>query len=96
VLLLVSPSLALLRRYDEACRGHGVAFFGAASRGAASFLFANLHTHTFASTVGLAAFAFLALRCCQHPASSMCFKGAACQLLQRLVDGGALQVLFQM
>lgn len=51
VVLLVSPSLALLRRYDEACRQHSTAFFGAASRGACSFFFADLQSHTYASTV---------------------------------------------
>lgn len=112
VVLLVSPSLALIRRWDEACRqqvsAHSddvwpvlfstiihtiaywkalirytlclcsmlaylepiqpvplsflfqlecvfseqdIAFFGAASRGACSFFFVDLSTHTFASTV---------------------------------------------
>lgn len=51
VVLLVSPSLDLLRRWDEACRQQNTAFFGAASRGACSFFFVDLQTHTFASTV---------------------------------------------
>lgn len=51
VVLLVSPSLALLQRWDEACRQQSIAFFGAASRGACSFFFVDLQTHTFSSTV---------------------------------------------
>ena len=50
VVLLVSPSLALLQRWDEACRQQNIAFFGAASRGACSFFFVDLQTHTYAST----------------------------------------------
>jgi hypothetical protein len=51
VVLLVSPSLALLQRWDEACRQQSIAFFGAASRGACSFFFVDLQAHTFSSTV---------------------------------------------
>ena len=51
VVLLVSPSLALLQRWDEACRQQNIAFFGAASRGACSFFFVDLQTHTYSSTV---------------------------------------------
>jgi hypothetical protein len=51
VVLLVSPSLALLQRWDEACRQQSIAFFGAASRGACSFFFVDLQTHTYSSTV---------------------------------------------
>ena len=51
VVLLVSPSLALISTWDEACASVGVAFFGGCSRGAVSFLFADLGECTYTQQV---------------------------------------------
>lgn len=51
VVLLVDESLERQQAWDEACTAHGTAFYSAASRGACTYLFANLHLHTFTPLV---------------------------------------------
>lgn len=51
VVLVVDQSLQRQQQWDEACSKHGVAFYSAAARGTCTYLFANLHLHTFAPLV---------------------------------------------
>ncbi|KAK9815937.1 hypothetical protein WJX72_012289 [[Myrmecia] bisecta] len=47
VVLLIGPPSRLAQQLDEECSKHGVAFYVAASRGTTSYMFADLHTHTY-------------------------------------------------
>lgn len=51
VVLLVDQSLERQQAWDTACTACGTAFYSAASRGACTYLFANLHQHTFTPLV---------------------------------------------
>jgi hypothetical protein len=51
VAVLTGASHALELAWDAACRGAGVAFYAAACRGSAAYLFADLREHAFTPTV---------------------------------------------
>ena len=51
VVLLVDQSLERQQAWDAACTTSGTAFYSTASRGACTYLFANLHQHTFTPLV---------------------------------------------